>query len=268
MITGLNIYVKVGRMEFQRIPDFKVTSERHRPLTRISIAIPDPAGNVFRTVINRDTVSIVIGYRDQVPGLWEGTVQGKSIYQNKDQVVIRVAGKERPVTETVIKQAWLQETPEAIVRYAVEQAGLQIGKIEPAGVTFPRFVANAIPVWQVIRQCEHTLRKAYGLDMRSWAFWMGKDGKMNWHAGDEGSETLPVIDSNANLIRHSPGKGTSELGRIETFLLPHLMHSMQFQLNDFKRNISESYRAIKVEHVWEDSKARTYISYGDEYERY
>ena len=267
MITGLNLYIRLGRIELNRAPKIRMTSRRHQPLTRVTVTIPDSMGNFFRAIKEMDPISLIWGYRGQAPARWQGTVEGVSVNRNKDALYIDGAGLERPLAETVIKQSFINETPEAIVRYAVSQAGLSVGRIEPTGVTFPRFIASSIPVWQVARQCEHTLKKAFGLDMRPWSMWMGKDGRINWGPFDEDAG-LPVIDSNANLIRHSPGRCVSELNRVETFLLPRMMHSMRFQLNDLKRNISGSYRAIKVEHIWEDSRARTYISYGDEYERY
>ncbi|MCG8643348.1 MAG: hypothetical protein MI862_26715 [Desulfobacterales bacterium] len=267
MITGLNMHIRVGGIEFHRVPEFRMISQRHHPLTRVTVTVPDPTGRIFRTINDMDPVTVIWGYRNQVPARWQGTVKGVSVDRNKDQLRVNSVGLERPLAETVIKQSFINETPEAIVRYAVSQAGLSVGRIESTGVTFPRFVTSSIPVWQVARQCEHTLKKAFGLDMRPWSMWMGKDSRINWGPFDEDAG-LPVIDSNANLIRHSPGRCVSELNRVETFMLPRMAHSMQFHLNDLKRNISESYRAIKVEHVWEDSKARTFISYGDEYERY
>lgn len=267
MIAGLNIYIRVGRIELMRVPSAKIISERHKPLTLMSITVPDPAGDVYQSVKDRDAVSIIFGYRDQTPAVWKGTVKGKAVNENKDQLVIEVVGPERPLTETIIKQTFFEETPEAIVKFCIEQAGLKPGRIDAIGVTFPRFVASSIPVWQVVRQCEHTCKKAYGFDMRQWACWMGKDGKVNWGPFDEIAD-IPVIESNSNLIEHSPGESSLAMNRVETFMLPNMMHSMKFRLRDIKRGIENNFRALKTQHIWEDSLARTFISYGKEYERY
>ena len=266
-IAGLNTYIKVGGIEFPRAPGIRIVSERHVPMTRIDIRVPDPTGNVARAISDRDPVAVIMHYRSQPPSLWEGTVKAESVRKNKDQLVIHVKGKERILTETCIKQAFENETPEAVIRYAITQAGLAPGKIESPGVIFPRFIASTIPVWQVAKQCENTCRKAFGLDMRQWALWMGRDGKVNWGPGDEVAN-IPVIESNANLIEHSPAKDKGALSRIETFMLPGMMHSMKFRIKDLKWGVEGDFRALKVEHVLEDTSARTFISYGEEYERY
>jgi len=266
-ISGLNIYIRVGKIEFPRVPGVRIISERHVPLTRLEITVQDPTGNVARAISDRAAVSVIMGYRAQAQALWEGTVRGDSVRQNKDQLVIHAAGPELPLIETTIKQSFLDESPEAIIRYAIGQAGLTPGSIETTGITFPRYIASTIPVWQVARQCEFTCSRSFGLDMTQWAMWMGKDGKVNWGPGDEAAN-IPVVESNANLIQHSPAKSRTDLNRVETFLLPGMMHSMLFRLKDIKRKIDGDFRALKVVHEIESAKARTYISYGAEYERY
>lgn len=268
MIAGFNTYFRVGGIEFNRLPEVEIISRRHAPLTRIRIRVPDPSGNVYRAVKDRDAVSVILGYRDQEPALWEGTVAGKSVDQNKDQLIVNAVGPERPLEETRIVQAWENETPEAIVSWAIGQAGLEAGQIDSPGVTFPRFAASDIPVWMVARQCEHTCARAFGLDMAGWALWMGKDGRVNWGDFDEASDYMPVIETCANLIRHSPGEIRSGLSRIETFILPHMMHSMKFRITDYRRGVETDYRAVRVKHGLKNSRVRTWISYGEEYERY
>ncbi len=267
MISGLNIYARVGKLEFNRIPGIRIISQRHVPLTRFAVTVPDPTGEVARAISDNDAVSVVWGYRGRSHAGWTGTVKTDSVMQSKDQLVIHAVGPERPLVETRINQVFYGEAPEAIIKYAVTRAGLTCGKIESPGVVFPHFIASNIPVWQVARQCEHTCRRSFGLDMAMWAMWMGKDGTVNWGPGDEPAD-IPVIESNANLIRHSPGKTQADLSRVETFLVAGMMHSQVFRINDLKWGVAGDFRALKVEHVLKEASARTYISYGDEYERY
>jgi hypothetical protein len=267
MIAGFNAYIRIGKIELHRVPELRIVSERNKPLTRITITVPDPTGNISKALKDRAAVSIVLGYRGQTPALWEGTFANTTVGRNKDQLVVNAVGRERALAETMIRQAFVRETPEAIVKYTIAQTGLTPGRIDSVGITLPRFIASNIPAWQVVRQCEHTLKKAYNIDMRPWALWMGKDGKINWCPGDETAD-MPVVDSNANLIRHSPGQGCGELSGVETFMLPHMMHTMKFRLIDIKRGLKDDFRAVKVEHVLKDSQARTFISYGEAYERY
>lgn len=268
MISGLNISVTIGSVSVNRVPEIRIVSERHSPMTRMSISLPDPAGDIGRAVSNLDEVSVVLGYRGNTPAAWSGTVAGEPTAQkNRDQVVINVAGPERVLSETMVRQAFYQESPEAIVKYAVGLAGLAAGQIDSPGVVFPRFTASNIPVWQVVCQCEHSCRRVHGLDMAGWSMWMGRDGTVNWGDFDEAAD-LPVIASNANLITHSPGRSVRDLSRVETMLLPHMMHSMLFRLTDIRRGIDDDFRALRVEHVVRQGQARTFISYGTEYERY
>ncbi|MCP3942222.1 MAG: hypothetical protein GY710_12150 [Desulfobacteraceae bacterium] len=267
MITGLNTYIKIGTIEMYRVPELKIISHRQYPLTRMEITLPDPGGTFFRTLRPGTPISVILGYRDQAQALWEGTLLKTSTGHNIDQIIVKAVGPEKPLSEIMIKQSFYRETPEAIVKYAINQAGLSPGRIDSPGVIFPRFVASNIPAWQVARLCEQTCKKAYDVDMRHWALWMGKDKKVNWGPFDEAAD-MPVIENNANLIRHSPGNNNSELSRIETFMLPHLMHSMKFWLKDIKRGIEADLRAIKVVHVLKDTRARTFISYGEAYGRY
>jgi hypothetical protein len=268
MITGLNISVNIGAVSVNRVPEIRIVSERHSPITRMHISMPDPSGDVARAVSDKDEVSVVLGYRGNTPATWIGTVAGEpTTWKNRDQVTINVAGPERVLSDTMIKQAFFQETPEAIIKYAVSRAGLALGQIQSPGVTFPRFTASSIPAWQVVVQCEHTCSKGFGLDMAGWAMWMGRAGTVNWGAFEEVAD-LPVIESNTNLIAHFPGRTIRDLSRVETLLLPHLMHSMLFHLTDIRRGIDSDYKALRVEHAVRQGKARTFISYGTEYERY
>ena len=267
MITGFNTDIRVGTVLVQRVPELRILSQRNALLTRMTIALPDPVGDIFQALDDRAPVKITLGYRDQIPASWSGTLAGMTVATNKDQLILKAIGRERPLVEAMITQSFYQETPEAIIRYAVEQAGFVTGNIHSPGVTFPRFTASCIPVWQVARQCEHTLKRAFGFDMAPWALWMGTDGKINWGPENEPGN-IPVIDSNANLIRHSPGGNHSELSRIETFMMPSLMHSQVVRLKDLKRGVEGDLKVLKVEHVLKDSQARTFISYGESYERY
>ncbi len=267
MIAGLNLDIRIGRVSVRRVPDLWIMSERQLPLTQMRITLPDPTGEIYRTVQHKDPVSITLGYRDQTPTTWTGTVLASTDSQVNDQVVINSVGPERPLTETLIKQSFVMESPEAIVKFAIEQSGLPVGTIEPTGIVFPRFIASTIPVWQVARQCERTCQTGYGKDMSAWAIWMGRDGKVNWGSFDEPGD-LPVIESQHNLIKHSPGECPLELSRVTTFMLPHIMHSMKFRLKDYRRGINRDFRALKVHHRFQAKQARTLISYGQANERY
>jgi hypothetical protein len=212
-------------------------------------------------------VYIRFGYRDQEPGTWTGSVELAKTGKTKDQFEISAVGTELPLTTHRVKQSWENETPEAIIRWAVNSAGLQLGRIDSPGVTFPRFSAANIPVWQVVKQCSRTCAQSFGLDMSKWALWNGSNG-VNWGDFDEESTQIPVVATAAGLIEHRPADGKNAmLGQVTTFLLPNFRDSMVFRLTDTRRGVDEYLRALEVSHVITPSSARTIIAYGAEYAR-
>lgn len=246
-----------------RSPRVWIESARHKPLSRAGITLPDPKGDLYRSILVDEQAEIRLGYKNEIPAIWKGTVAWKK-HGNKDQIEVGIVGEEKPLAETLITMSWENETPEAIVRYAISQSGLPVGQIDSPGVTFPRFAASNIPVWQVARQCEHTCRKSFDLDMSKWALWRGLDGKVNWGDFDEPGD-VPVIKTAAGLIRHMPASDAKALSMVETFLLAGFMHSMKFSLVDTRRGIDEQFRALRVRHEVKDLSVRTFIWYGEEY---
>lgn len=267
-ITGIRTHIFIGGTEVYQCPRAWIESVRHRPLSRAGITLPDALGEWYRSISPGTAVEIRLGYRDQAPATWQGTVAWVKHGHTKDQITVGAVGVERPLCETLILQSWEDETPEAILKWAIGQAGLTAGRIDSPHVTFPRFVASDIPVWQVARQCAHTCRRAYDLEkMRRWAFWMGADGEVNWGDFDEPGVT-PVIATAAGLIRHKPASDALGLNEVETFLLPAFRHSMLFRLVDSRRGIDDTFRALVVRHSIRPHAVRTFIRYGEEYGKF
>jgi len=267
MISGIRTHIFIGGLEVLRCPRCWIESIRHRPLTRAGITLPDPKGEIYRAVNDEDAVEIRLGYRNEDPATWKGSVSWKRRGSTKDQVEIGVVGEEKPLCSTHIIQAWENETPEAIIKYAIGRAGLSAGQIDSTGVTIPRYVASNIPVWQVARQCAHTCQQAFGIDMSRWAFWTGSDSKVNWGDFDEPGDT-PVIATGAGLIKNLPADDAKGLNTVETFLLAGFRHSMKFRLQDTRRGIDDEFRALRVRHEIKERSVRTFISYGEEYNQF
>lgn len=266
-LSGIRAHVFIGGVEVLRTPGVWVESARHRPVGRAGVTLPDPDGAVFRSVAKGDAVEIRMGYRDETPAVWQGAVAWRRRGATGDQVEIGAVGPDVPLSTVRIVQAWSDEAPEAIVRWAVQRTGLPAGRIDSPGCTLPRFVASDIPVWQVARQCAQSCDRGFGIDMRAWALWMGADGAVNWGDFDEPGE-VPVIATADMLIAHTPAEDATSLHRVETFLLPGLRHSQVFRLRDRRRGIDALFRALLVRHELMETRARTYISYGDEFEKY
>ena len=267
MVSSIRAHILIGALEVFRTPSLWIESIRHRPVTRAGITLPDPKGEYYRSLYEGDAVQIRLGYRNEISTIWKGSVAWLRSGSTKDQLEVGVVGEEKPLTETVITQAFENETPEAIIKWAVERAGLTVGQINSPGVTLPKFVASNIPVWQVARQCAHTCQKAFGMDMSRWAIWMGADGTINWGDFDETGD-VPVIATADNLITHLPDESVSGLNRVETFLISGFRHSQRFKLTDRRRGIDENFRALRVRHEIIKDKARTYIWYGQEHKKF
>jgi hypothetical protein len=266
MITGIRTHIFIGGKEILRAPRVWIESARHAPLSLAGITLPDPEGELHRSISQGDQVEIRLGYINETPAIWKGTVTWTRP-GTEDQLEAGAVGEEKPLADTRITMSWQEETPEAIVRLAVNQSGLSTGQIDSPGVTFPRFVAGNIPVWQVARQCAHTCQRSFSLDMSKWALWRGADGKVNWGDFDEPGD-MPAIKTAAGLIKHIPASDAKAASLVETFLIAGFMHSMKFRLVDVRRGVDDQFRALRVRHEVTDKSARTFIWYGEEYEKF
>lgn len=261
-LSGLSLDITIGSYEIMRSPRWWVESLRHYPLGRAGITLPDPDGDLYESISAGDAVSITFGHRDQNPATWSGTVTDRFPGQTRDEIEIRAVDSSLPLTSTRICQAWENETPEAIVKWALGQTGLSIGTIAATGVVLPRFSAANISVWQLAQQAKQSCRDAFGLDMTKWALWLGRNG-VNWSDTDEPGDT-PLIATTDNLLRHEPNDWSSGMSLIETFLIPDLSHSRLVHLQDDWRGIDTTVRALRVRHEGTPDKIRTLIWYGRE----
>lgn len=258
--SGVRIDITIGRNEVLRSPRWYIQSERGKYLGRAGITLPDPERELWKSIQKGDAVEICLGYRNHDPVFWQGTVAGCGPGETKDQVEIIAIDSALPLTTTYIVQSWENETPEAIVKWAIGQSGLQVGQIDVIGMVLPRFVASNIPVWQVARQAEYSCYKAFGIDMSDWAFWLGANG-VNWGNFDEPGD-IALIATGGGLIDHVPADGPGALSKVETFLLPDLMHSRRIHLQDDYRGIDGTFRALRVRHEGTPDRVRTCIWYG------
>lgn len=266
-IAGIRTHILIGGLELLRCPECRVAYERSSHLSRATIRLPDPGGVLFRRFKAGDDVVIRMGYRYENPDEWKGTVSHMVPPDKKDQVVVRAVGLERAVNDTIIKQSWMNEAPEKIITWALKQAGMELGEISSPGVTFQRFAASNIPVWQIARQCEHTCQQAHGLDMTGWELWMDRDGKINWNAEDEDGD-VPVIETANNLIQHLPAPSDAGKGSIEALLIAGLRRRMKVRVKDRYLEFDQVISPFSVEHVLKPTATRTFIQYGKAYEKF
>jgi hypothetical protein len=261
-IDGINLDITIGDLEVHRAPRWWIESLRHFPLGRAGITLPDPDGALYQTIKAGDAVTITAGYRNQAPVTWSGAVSGRYPGETSDQLHIRAVDGSAPLTNTRIIQSWENETPEALVAWAIRQAGLTVGRIGETGMVIPRASAGTIPVWQLVQQIKGTCREAFGLDMDNWALWLGRDG-VNWGDFNEPGDTVTIATA-ANLIKHSPIDCSTGMSMIETYLLADLSHSRLVRLQDDRRGIDAVHRALRTRHEGTPERVRTFVWYGRE----
>jgi hypothetical protein len=262
-LSGLHIDITIGDLEVYRSPRWWIESRRHYPLGRAGITLPDPTGELFKTINIGDPVTIELGYRNQAPTTWSGTVALRYPGQTPDQLEIRAVDQSYALAQTSIIQSWENETPEAIVAWAIRQTGLPVGKIGETGMLLPRVSAGNILAWQLVQQVGISCRDAFGLDLSTWALWLGSAG-VNWGDFDEPGDTVTVASS-ANLINHDPTDWATGMGLIETYLLADLSHSRLIHLQDDRRGIDTVHRALRVRHEGTPDRVRTFAWYGVEH---
>ncbi len=262
-IDGINLDITIGGLEVYRAPRWWIESLRHFPLGRAGITLADPSGELYRTIKPGDAVTISAGYRNQDSTSWSGTVSNFYPGETPDQLEIRAVDGSAPLSTTRIMQSWENETPEALVAWAIRQSGLTVGKIGATGMVLPRAAAGDIPVWQLVQQIKGSCREAFGLDMSKWALWLGRDG-VNWGDFDESGDTVTIATA-ANLIKHSPLDSVTGMSLIETYLLADLSHSRLIRLQDDRRGIDKTHRALRVRHEGTPDRVRTFVWYGVEH---
>lgn len=262
-ISGVNIHITIGDLEVYRAPHWWIESLRHYPLGRAGVTLPDPTGELYQNIQYGDPVTISLGYRNEAPVIWNGTVTVRFPGQTSDQLEIRAIDGSRPLASTRILQSWENETPEALIAWAIRQAGLPVGKIGATGVILPRVVASDVSVWQLIRQVKHSCQTGFNLDLSKWALWLGRDG-VNFGDYDEPGDTVQIATSE-NLIDHQPNDFYSGMSKIEAYLLAGLSHSRTVRLIDDKRGINSLHRVQRVRHEGAPDRVRTFVWYGAEH---
>lgn len=258
-LSGIRVDITVGNLEFHRAPAWWIESLRGYPLGRAGITLPDPSGDLHRAITVGDAVTLEFGYRSAQTVVWSGTVTQVYPGETRDQLEVRAVDAAQLLTTTRVIQSWENETPEAIVTWAVRQTGLPLGVIEPTGVVIPRFIASNCPVWQLVRQVAQSYCDAFGIEMDGRALWLGRDG-VNWADRDEPGD-VPVIATGAGLIDHEPATAGTAMSWVETWLLADLSHSRLVHLSDDRREIDETFRAHRVRHEGAPERVRTFIWY-------
>ena len=267
-IDGIQISAIVAGREYTRVPRAWYESIRHTPLTRGGLTLPDPTGEEIQRIAKGDSVTIVMGYRGEESNYWQAEVTWVKP-GTRHQVEMGLVAKDAAFSRSRFTDAWIDETPESILKNVLSRAGISIGQVASPGCVLPRFVTSNENVWQIAEKLELSCNRAFALDMSAWALFMDDDGMAHWGDFPAPSQTtVPTIFTGGNLITHSPSTDAAGYGTVESFLLPTMRHSHVFTLQDMYRDVSGQFRAQQVRTEATGNSARTYISYGPERGRY
>jgi hypothetical protein len=267
-IDGIQSSAIVAGREYQRLPHFWMESVRGMPLTRGGLTLPDPDGAELQRIAKGDAATMIAGYLGGESAYWRAEVTwvrpGAA-----HEVEMGLVGADRALSRIPMTEAFLHETPEAILRRALAAAGVAPGRIDSPGVTLPRCAMSRENAWQTAEKLALTCSRAFGLDMSAWALWMDDAGNAHWGDFDDpGQESIPACITGENIIAHQESTQEGSLSQVETFLLFGLRHSHLFSLQDIYKGASATVRAQKARHEISGDSARSYLSYGPEREKY
>lgn len=266
-IDGIIVRAVIAGREYLRLPRLWLRSLRHAPLTRAGLILPDPAGEEISRIQAGDAVSLVFGYRNGLPATWSGTVEWVRP-GSQHQTELGIVGAEKAFG-TRFTQSFVDEAPDAILRWALAQAGIEAGRLDSPGVVLPRFSVANETLWALSEKLELSCQRAFGLDASAWCLWMDAKGRAHWGDFDDPEQTtVYTVATGGNLISHTPATDTAGLSEVETWLVPGLLHSQVFRLVDTRRGVNDEFRALSVRHEVDSGRARTFIQYGSEHDRW
>ena len=182
MIEGLNIRCNVGPVEVLRSPLIELVSRRRAVVSRATVVVPDPEGEVRAALAVGQTVVVRWGYRGEA-GFWqewEGTVdsidQPRAASAGADAVTVRAVGLEKALTTATVTESFYREPADAVARRLLARTGLPVGVVDVPGDVLPHQVFSGVSVARAVKQLAATLERACGHDMSRHALWLGASG--------------------------------------------------------------------------------------------
>lgn len=266
MIEGLNIRCNVGPVEVLRSPFMELVFRRRAVVSRATVVIPDPEGEVRAALAVGQTVTVRWGYRGEAGYWqeWEGTVenidQPRATSASADAVTVSAVGLEKALATTMVTESFYREPADVVARRLLARTGLAVGTVDVPGDVLPYQVFSGVSVARAVKQLSHTLERSFGHDMSRHALWLGASG-LTWSAGDEPGDVYSVATAE-NLIAHTPPQTPDGVGVVVSVLLPGLTHSRLVHIRDTRRGVDATVRALDVVHTLQDGGNSTAISYG------
>lgn len=265
MIEGLNYNCTVGPVDVYRSPLIELVYKRRAVLTRCTVEIPDPKGEIRGQLAKDQPISIRFDYRGRgLKHSFEGFVdkidQPDHDGPNIDAIVVRGVGKEKFLLETKVKECFRKESTLAVAKRLMAMTGLPLGPVDIPDEVLPHQIFSNVPVARALKQIEHILTRQFGHDMSEHGLWLGKSG-LTWSPEKEPGDTY-VVATFENLIDHVPPVKPGEMGAIMSSLLPGLKDGMEIRIDDKRRGVGTTERAEEVIHTLREYSNLTTVMYG------
>ena len=264
-LSGIYLEITIDGQRVPRCPECVIELSRRLALTRAQLTLPDPDGSVWRFLRVGQKVEIRYSYRGALSvGEFAGTVghYEPSVCQ-RDQVVVRADGPERPLLSVRMKESWMDEPATVLARRILAASGLPVGFIALPDVVIPRMSVCRVNLREAICQLVNSIETGFGQNLSGHSLRL-EDGK--WVLDEK---TLPgnklVVATGSGLIRHRRSGFGME---VETWLSPFVKPMMAFNLEDQRRGISGEMKADSVIHRIMPKSVRTFLTYGGEYARF
>ena len=256
MISGIQLKVLIKDLEINRA-HVTINHDRRYSYSHALITVNNADRIIEKEVFMGDSVSIYYGYRGQSLTEYLGTIL--RVMPEKDNVFITVVGLAYP-GKKLIKQTWQNETPSAIIKYCLNEIGIEPGRIDEPGCTIETFVASNFTIFHLAVLLRDICHRSYGMDMNGWDLFMDSTGRMNWGDFVEDIADIPVLETGKEMVTHNPSGFGNLDSFVEAFMIPWFKDSMNFKLIDESRGVNQVYRAFAVEHEVSE-KVRTRIGY-------
>lgn len=259
--------VEIGGRRIERgVERLVAVSSRLTPADRCEIDLANVDGELSGLCSQGDVVTVRWGYRggDEAPifvGTARQVISGERLH-------IEAVDRMQSLFETRVTQSFINESPGAIIRWALRRVGITGMRVHEEAVVFPRFNIFNRTVSQVIEMVNNTLLTAYAcaaaVDYR-WFF--DPDGVFHYgpyHEIDNGRNpftgTMPVFAYQDNLIDLEPALTADGLSRLETVAVPGLRHSMPIKVVEpIHGGINGEYRVERVEYHQCPRRMRSHV---------
>ena len=264
-LSGIQLDISLGGRRVNRCPECVVTASRRAVLTEASLTIPDPGGDVERSLATGQAVSIRYGHRNQEPGEFAGTVmRWHPSPTARDQVVIHAAGPERSLLSTRMTEAWFEEPAPIIARRILAASGFVIGQVDLPDVVIPRMTLAGATLREAMMTLLHSIEDGFAHKLSHFSLRL-EHGVLVLD-GEPVDGVQPIVATGSGLIRNSTGKGCTK--EVETYLTPFMGPGMRFTLRDKRRGIDGVFMAERVRHAIRPKSVRTFLTYGGQYDRF